>query len=175
MVRPIQESSKDEVTFRLGDEVWVKPPDARCTSHWKKGVVTGINSNNNVSVDGMPRHVLDIRHVVQLAEDAILCPREGDVVPPELVEGGIVPAERLEGHVVLYELPEEQSSENEEPDEVAGGIVPAGLLEGQVVLHDLPEEPSSGGEEPDGVDDRRYPLRDRGPPLWMNDYVNVDL
>lgn len=48
----------------MGDEVWVKPKLARCTSHWKKGIVTGVNSNSNVSVDGMPRHVLDLRRVV---------------------------------------------------------------------------------------------------------------
>lgn len=51
-------------TFKLGDEVWVKPPFVKCTSHWKKGTVTGVNSNSNVSVDGMPRHVLDLRRVV---------------------------------------------------------------------------------------------------------------
>ena len=89
MVHPIQESNRDAVTVEIGEEVWVKPPDARCTSHWKKGVVTGINSNNNVSVDGMPRHVLDIRSVVQQVEDT----DEGEEVqntendePEEVVE-----------------------------------------------------------------------------------------
>ena len=51
-------------SIRIGDEVWVKPPDKRCTSLWKKGVVTNINSSNNVSVDNMPRHILDIRRVI---------------------------------------------------------------------------------------------------------------
>ena len=44
-----------------GEEVWVKPPNVRCTSQWKKGVVTRVNSSNNVEVDGMPRHILDVR------------------------------------------------------------------------------------------------------------------
>ncbi|GAB1600005.1 hypothetical protein Ahia01_000278000, partial [Argonauta hians] len=48
---------------QLGEEVWVKPPDCRCTTQWGRGTVTGVNSRNNVSVDGVPRHILDIRRV----------------------------------------------------------------------------------------------------------------
>lgn len=55
----------------LGDEVWVKPPGARCTSHWQRGVVTRLNSNSNVSVDGMPRHILDVRRVVHPSRDSV--------------------------------------------------------------------------------------------------------
>ena len=55
----------DSAPVKLGDEVWVKPPNARCTTKWRKGDITNINSSNNVSVDGMPRHVLDIRRIVQ--------------------------------------------------------------------------------------------------------------
>lgn len=50
--------------IQMGEEVWVKPPQARCTTQWHKGIVTSVNSPNNVSVDGMPRHVLDVRPVV---------------------------------------------------------------------------------------------------------------
>ena len=50
---------------QVGDEVWVKPGEARCTTQWKTGRVTGITSANNVDVDGMPRHVLDIRPIVR--------------------------------------------------------------------------------------------------------------
>lgn len=50
--------------FKAGDEVWVKPPNCRCTTKWKRGTVTGANSVNNVLVDGMARHVLDVRRVV---------------------------------------------------------------------------------------------------------------
>ena len=31
--------------------------------------MTAINSRNNVSVDGMPRHILDVRRVVSVIED----------------------------------------------------------------------------------------------------------
>ena len=51
-------------SIEVGDQVWVRPGGARCTTKWSKGQVTDINSSNNVSVDGMPRHILDIRPVV---------------------------------------------------------------------------------------------------------------
>ena len=57
--------SEGPESIEVGDEVWVKPPNACCTTQWGKGRVTGIHSKNNVSVDGMPRHVLDIRRVLE--------------------------------------------------------------------------------------------------------------
>ena len=55
-------------SVEVGEEVWVKPPNVRCTTQWGKGRVTDVHSRNNVSVDGMPRHVLDIRRVVELCD-----------------------------------------------------------------------------------------------------------
>ena len=49
--------------IKIGDEVWVKPPGARCTTQWNRGMVTGSHSDNNISVDGVPRHILDVRPV----------------------------------------------------------------------------------------------------------------
>ncbi|XP_035828301.1 uncharacterized protein LOC101862068 [Aplysia californica] len=51
--------------FEVGDDVWVKPPQSKCTTKWNRGTVTGVNSINNVAVDGMARHVLDVRRVVR--------------------------------------------------------------------------------------------------------------
>ena len=42
----------------------MKPPGAKCTTSWKPGRVTAINSTTNIEVDGIPRHVQDIRHNV---------------------------------------------------------------------------------------------------------------
>ncbi|XP_012936576.1 uncharacterized protein LOC106011438 [Aplysia californica] len=53
----------------VGDEVWVKPPGARCTTQWGRGVVTKVNSRNNVEVNHVPRHVLDLRKVATSDED----------------------------------------------------------------------------------------------------------
>lgn len=57
-------NTETESPLVVGEEVWVKPPNARCTTSWKTGRVTQINSSNNVSADGVPRHVLDIRRMV---------------------------------------------------------------------------------------------------------------
>ena len=56
-------------SIEVGDEVWVKPPNARCTTQWGRGRVTDIHSKNNVSIDGVPRHVLDIRRMVEMCDD----------------------------------------------------------------------------------------------------------
>lgn len=52
-----------ESPYSVGQEVWVKPPIGRCTTQWGRGTVTGVNSKNNLEIDGMPRHVLDVRGV----------------------------------------------------------------------------------------------------------------
>ena len=56
--------------MQVGDEVWVKPGNAKCTTRWMRGGVTQVNSANNVEVDGMPRHVLDVRRVEGEAEES---------------------------------------------------------------------------------------------------------
>ncbi|KAK4318086.1 hypothetical protein Pmani_010884 [Petrolisthes manimaculis] len=62
--RGAEASQNNALSIKMGEEVWVKPRDARCTTRWCKGIVTDVNSENNISVDGMPRHVLDVRPVV---------------------------------------------------------------------------------------------------------------
>ncbi|XP_076030373.1 uncharacterized protein LOC143018669 [Oratosquilla oratoria] len=56
-------------SVQVGEEVWVRPRDRKCTSQWTRGTVTEVNSRNNVSVEGVPRHILDIRQVVSEGED----------------------------------------------------------------------------------------------------------
>ena len=50
-----------ESSFSVGDEVWVKPSSPSCVKQWMPGKVTRIVSKHTVCVDGMPRHVRDIR------------------------------------------------------------------------------------------------------------------
>ena len=101
---PISQAEQDE-TVRMGEEVWVKPPEARCTTQWCRGVVTGVKSRNNVEVDAIPRHILDIRRVVSTSEES-----------------------------------------EEEGEQEAG--------------HEVEEA-------------QRYPQRERRPPVWMKDYVEM--
>ena len=48
--------------YRPGDSVWVRPPRARCDTQYGKGRVTRVISDQCVEVDGMPRHVKELRH-----------------------------------------------------------------------------------------------------------------
>ena len=50
-----------ESSFLVGDEVWVKSSPPSCVKQWMPGKVTRIVSKHTVCVDGMPRHVRDIR------------------------------------------------------------------------------------------------------------------
>ncbi len=48
--------------FSAGHHVYVKPPGARCTTRWRRGVVTNeVAGPLTVEVDGVPRHIADIR------------------------------------------------------------------------------------------------------------------
>ena len=81
LVEPVVHHKAEEANVEIGDEVWVKPPHARCTTEWRKGHITEINSQNNVSVDGTSRHILDVRPVLRpadLMEDSNRTIREED-------------------------------------------------------------------------------------------------
>ena len=58
--------------YTVGDAVWVKPPGGRCDRQYEKGEVTGIVSPQAVEVDGVARHVRDlrVRRDVEDVEDA---------------------------------------------------------------------------------------------------------
>ena len=58
--------AKESSTLSAGDLVFVKPGGARCFTKWPVGRITGVNSNTNVEVDGIPRHVADVRVVPTL-------------------------------------------------------------------------------------------------------------
>uniref|UniRef100_A0A5S6QMU4 Integrase catalytic domain-containing protein n=1 Tax=Trichuris muris TaxID=70415 RepID=A0A5S6QMU4_TRIMR len=55
------EEGQSENNYVEGDAVWVKSPGVRCDSRFQKGTVTGILSRQSVIVDGIPRHVRDLR------------------------------------------------------------------------------------------------------------------
>ena len=54
-----------DCVFSVGDLVWVKPPGARCTFKWGCGKVTKINSRYKVEIDGVSRHLCDVRRRVE--------------------------------------------------------------------------------------------------------------
>ena len=58
-------------SYEVGDSVWVKIPHGRCTTQFGKGTITGVYSPHSVLVDGIPRHVKDVRPV--RGADATYC------------------------------------------------------------------------------------------------------
>ena len=64
-VRGVDETQQDPGAtsgkYRVGDAVWLKPPGGRCDTQYGVGRITGIVSPQAVEVDGMPRHVRDVR------------------------------------------------------------------------------------------------------------------
>ena len=46
------------------------PPNAKCESQWGRGIVKDVHSQNNISADGMPRHTLDLRGVMESSSDS---------------------------------------------------------------------------------------------------------
>ncbi len=50
--------------YDVGDTVWVKPSENRCDTKYKLGTVTRVVSEQTMEVDGMPRHVRDLRSAV---------------------------------------------------------------------------------------------------------------
>ncbi|KAG0726818.1 hypothetical protein GWK47_035825 [Chionoecetes opilio] len=97
-VRQQNQSADDQHRYSVGDRVWIRHPSRRCDSRSLEGTVTRLVSPQNVEVDGMPRHVRDLRLVtsplptpgeLSASEQPHLVPkylvgRDGcSVVPPE--------------------------------------------------------------------------------------------
>ena len=70
------EQGQEKVTAEK--EVRAKRPDAWCTTHWGRRIVTKVLSKNKVTVDGVPHCVLDIRRVSLLLDEEVV-----DKVPKE--------------------------------------------------------------------------------------------
>ena len=51
----------DSGSYEVGDAVYVKPLNTKCTGVWQVGRVTKLVSDTAVEVDGTNRHVADIR------------------------------------------------------------------------------------------------------------------
>ena len=47
--------------FRIGNKVWLKPPNAKCHTKWQPAIITQDESNQTMKVNGIPYHVKHIR------------------------------------------------------------------------------------------------------------------
>ena len=165
---------------QVGEEVWVKPPNARCTTQWGRGRVTAINSRNNVSVDGMPRHILDLRKVVGHSYEVVdnddrerepqLRSPLADEAPQQLLNAG--------GLVMLLHGGAGDVGNREEGGRDVGdreeGVRDVGDREegGGGDLNLASEASDSNGEgEREAAEGRGRPRRVRRPPVWTADFV----
>jgi len=60
---PPQEPTGTQNPYRVGDAVWVRPPGNRCNTRFIRGTVAKVISDLAVEVNGVPRHVRDLRCV----------------------------------------------------------------------------------------------------------------
>ena len=74
----------------LGDTVFVKPPAARCTTSWPVGVVTDVGSDLSVEVNGIPRHMADLRKVPSNVSES----EDGDDNGADVDAEGALPEQR---------------------------------------------------------------------------------
>ena len=51
--------------YEKGDMVWVKNPCGKCTTKYSTGRITEVISPQSVKIDGVPRHVKELRPVIQ--------------------------------------------------------------------------------------------------------------
>ena len=79
----VRDQPENGTPYQVGDIVYVKPVDVKCTAVWPTGTVTAVISNVSVEVDGMPRHVRDIR----LAHHATR--GSGETMPNETIIEGL--------------------------------------------------------------------------------------
>ena len=76
---PAEEGDCGDGRVQIGEEVWVRPGGARCTTRWGRGIVTGVNSVNNIEVDGVPCHILDVRPVVEEVPEGLTANVEDEI------------------------------------------------------------------------------------------------
>ena len=66
------DAERKSENFSVGDEVWVKPAIPSCTKRWTRGRVSKVQSTHVICVDGMPRHVRDVRKLRQVPMEETL-------------------------------------------------------------------------------------------------------
>ena len=150
----------------------MKPAVPSCAKAWAPGRVTVIPSRHTVCVDGMPRHVRDVRKrrrptmldESRLIEDDELWPLPDHEIAPEGGGEDVPEAEENTDSGSASEEGEERISEGEE-----NSVVPCSTDrdEGEVVREPQTDTPD-GGEEPDSG--LRRSCRIRRPPAWLSSY-----
>jgi len=69
---PLAEPFETGNPYSVGDAVWVKPPGSRRHTRFDNGTVTKVISDLAAEVDGIPRHIRDLRHAAQESSQRVL-------------------------------------------------------------------------------------------------------
>ena len=112
-VRPEREQGVADATpndqreaYSAGDAVWIRMRGERCTTASQPGVVTRVNSPQVVEVDGVPRHVRDLRHRNRASTE--------DAGPPSVPEADDDPPLYIDAEVQQPQPQDEQMSQQQE-------------------------------------------------------------
>ena len=155
--------------FKVGDEVFVRPHDARCTTTWPRKVVSGIASSTSVEVDGTPRHVRDLRLAARCLDRVEI--RSQGVAQERPVEqcGSGFDVELALG--VTDNVPDVRCSSS--TGESASLIVESAGSSADMALHSVAADSERDGPGSVATDgEGSVPgARARKPPAWMSDYV----
>uniref|UniRef100_A0A5S6Q596 Integrase catalytic domain-containing protein n=1 Tax=Trichuris muris TaxID=70415 RepID=A0A5S6Q596_TRIMR len=96
--RCAEDDQSENAVYAIGDRVWVKPPGSRCDTMYQPGYVTGVISHQAVEVDGIVRHIRDLRHRTPTAEPSASGPQTNNedgnmitVVPRQIVTRTTIP------------------------------------------------------------------------------------
>ena len=127
--------------YKLGDIVYIKPVNTKCTTVWKKGLVTALVCNTAAMVNGITRHIGDLR----------LCHADPKEVETDSVEVSV--DSLVENHHV---------NEPIDPDNVNNGH-DIGI--GHDAVNNLAD-----GLEPDEHLVENQATRNRKPPAWLADF-----
>ena len=135
--------------FAVGDEVWLKPAVPSCTKKWTPGVVTEVQSSHVVCVDGMPRHVRDVRKRHRTSDSSVTDGYSSDDDAYDHPEAG----GQDEGSVDAGSDHRSGTDQPSERDDFQGAGAPVENV-----------------ESPEAMP--RRSSRVRQPPRWMDDYVS---
>ena len=131
--------------YKVGDSVWVKPSGVRCDRRYGKGVVSKLVSSVSVEVDGIPRHIRDLRPASEGVET-----EDDDTVGLETEDDSSTRWESYD--VPLTVFSDSQQAQGEESGESA-------LVDRGGEIMERSASPQS------------RPSRERRAPVWLGDYV----
>ena len=132
-----RESNKN--SYQAGDQVYVKPGKARCDTMWRRGIVTRVQADHVVEVDGVNRHVADVRHDEQQYIPN-LEPEQHSAVNPEVELDYRADGDYADGDYADIDGDDGSNDDNANEDDNA-------------------DDSDSSDEEP--------VVRDRWPPQWL--------